>query len=148
MAITTKMSPRRGLLPVSSSQLDLMSLMPTTTTPMLMTRMANHLYQGRTLLRKTLERMLTKMRLVPVSISKEEAVVRVRAMKVKILLVKCRIAGGTNRKILKGIFSFGSVSFSLCLLSLRKLTARKSRMQAASPTESPQHWSTLEFAIG
>ena len=146
--MTTKMSPRRGLLPVSSSQLDLMSLMPTTTTPILMTRMANHLYQGRTLLRKTLERMLTKMRLVLVSISKEEAVVRVRAMKVKTLLVKCRIAGGTNRKILNGIFSFSSVSFSLRLLSLRKLSVRKSRMQAASPTESPQHCSTLKFAIG
>ena len=79
-----------------------MSLIPTTITPTLMTRMANHLYQVRDFLRKILERMLTKMRLAPVSISKEEAVVRVRAMKVKILLVRCRTAGGMKRKMLNG----------------------------------------------
>ena len=67
---TTSLHWRSTARKAGTRKTDFISLIPTTTTSMLMTRMANQLYQARDFLMK---RMLTKMRFVPVSISKDEA---------------------------------------------------------------------------
>ena len=79
------------------------------------------------------------MRFVPVSISKEDAVVKARPMKHKLLLVKSKIAAGKNRKALKGVLFLISVFLVFCQCSLQKLIAKKRRIQPASPTDIPQH---------
>ena len=110
------------------------------TTPAVITAMPNHLYQGRDFLRKILDRMLVKTRLHPESIWKEEAEVRVRPMKRRILLVRWNIAAGMKRKGLKGVLFCSSVPPIFCFLLLYRSPARKRRMQLASPRDRPQHW--------
>ena len=109
------------------------------TTPDVMTKIANHLYQGRDFLRKILEKMQVKMRLHPESIWNEDAEVRSRPMKIRILLVRCSIAAGMKRKGLKELQSVFLGSSCVSFLFLNALERRKRIKQLASPTESPQH---------